>query len=258
MGGHLSRQGIVERGTYTHLSEGGKKPTPATVNRELKNILSRREIRRTLEVIKSHGGEAVYIAADVTNPKKVKEQLLNIQREFGPITGIIHGAGNLADKNLEKKSEADFDIVYHTKVTGLQAVLESVDMDVIRYLVLFSSVSGYYGKDGQADYALSNEILNKLAHAFSKNHPNAFIRSINWGPWDGGMVSPELKEFYRKFQLDVMPINEGVNFLVNELRHARTGNSQIIICPKGLDRLVTLAQEAMVKKNTATAAAIHL
>jgi len=71
--------------------------------------------------------------------------------------------------------------------------MASVDIHNLDHLVLFSSVAGFYGNVGQTDYAIANEILSKAAHQFKTNHPNTKVSAINWGAWDSGMVSGELK-----------------------------------------------------------------
>jgi len=43
------------------------------------------------------------------------------------VTGIIHGAGVLADKLIEKKTSEDFDAVCSTKINGIDALLKSIN-----------------------------------------------------------------------------------------------------------------------------------
>jgi acyl transferase domain-containing protein len=64
----------------------------------------------------------------------------------------------------------------------------------LHFLVLFSSIVGFYGNIGQSDYAIANEILNKSAHRIKNQYPNLHVISIDWGPWEAGMVTPELKK----------------------------------------------------------------
>ena len=181
-----------------------------------------------------------------TDTQKVKEKLKAATDLFGSITGVIHGAGNLADKLLEKKEESDFNIVYNPKVLGLKTIMECVPLPDIRYMLLFSSISGYFGQAGQTDYSLANEILNKFAHAFGKYSPDLFIRSINWGPWEGGMVTPSLQQQYKQLGIDVIPMKEGVDFLVDELTTPIKKNHQIIVCPRSIDTLIAKTKESYV------------
>ncbi|MFM8005399.1 MAG: KR domain-containing protein, partial [Dolichospermum sp.] len=150
-------------------------------------------------------------------------------QKFGQITGIIHGAGNLADKLIEKKTEDDFEKVYTAKVQGLENLLSCINSQELKHLVLFSSVSGFYGNIGQTDYAIANEILNKSAHLIKQYHPHCHVVAINWGGWDSGMVTPQLKKAFAERGIDIIPVEIGTQMLVNELHPAYTNDSQVVI-----------------------------
>jgi polyketide-type polyunsaturated fatty acid synthase PfaA len=243
----------LKRAILDNLQQSGKKPAPKKVEAQLKTILNRREILQTLDNISNAGGEAVYIDADITNKAQVKAKIKQAVDRLGPITGIIHGAGNLADKPLEKKTEADYDLVFQTKVKGLKTLLDCATLSQIRCVVLFSSVSGFLGQMGQADYSLANEILNKFSHAMARRYPDALIRSINWGPWDGGMVTPLLKRIYKQFDIDVISIPQGVKQFVDELADDKTENNQVIICSEGLFQM-----DAKIKDGNFSVDAVNL
>ncbi len=207
----------------------GEKPTPPMVQKKFNAISSSREIATTLQAIKQAGGQAEYLNVDVTDAIALKEQVTNSVKRFGPVTGIIHGAGNLADKRIEKKSVQDFETVYTAKVKGLENLLRCVPPNQLNYLVLFSSVVGFYGNVGQTDYAIANEILNKSAHLVKLNHPHSHVVAINWGPWDSGMVSPELKQAFAERNIETIPIDIGTEMLVDELASANQETVQVVI-----------------------------
>ncbi|MDZ4764102.1 MAG: KR domain-containing protein [Chloroflexota bacterium] len=206
----------------------GEKVTPAQIGKTVNGIVAQREIRATLDAVQQAGGAALYLDADITDPTALRERLATAAR-FGQITGILHGAGNLADKLIENKTPADFENVYAAKVAGLENLLAVVPADTLRYLVLFSSVAGFYGNVGQADYAIANEVLNKTAYRFNKLYPECHVVSINWGPWDGGMVTPQLREYFDKLNIKVIPVDVGTQMLVNELNAPSHSPVQIVI-----------------------------
>lgn len=212
-----------------NLISQGEKPTPMMVQKICNQINSSREIKNTLAAITATGAKAEYISVDVTDKVALTEKLNSVATKFGPITGIIHGAGNLADKLIEKKTSEDFEKVYTAKVEGLQNLLNCIQPQQLQHLVLFSSVTGFYGNIGQSDYAIANEILNKTAHQFKKNYPNSHVVAINWGGWDSGMVTPQLKKAFAERGIDVIPIETGAQMLVNELHPAYQNQSQVVI-----------------------------
>ena len=211
------------------LKTQGEKPTPMKVQELMNPILSNREIARTLAVLKQAGGEAEYLSVDVTDVEALRKKLSPVVKRFGPITGIIHGAGVLADKLIEKKTIGDFESVYATKVKGLEALLSCVNGNELRHLVLFSSAAGFYGNVAQSDYAIANEILNKAAHLFKRQHPDCHVRCFNWGPWDGGMVSASLKKMFTERNIQVIPIDAGTQIFVDELTSNNQNIPQVLV-----------------------------
>lgn len=197
-----------------YLRERGENLTPVRVNKLIKNVLSQREIRQTVAKISEFGGRAVYLSADITQAESLEKVL---QTEMG-ITGIIHGAGNLADKRIEKKTLADWDSVFDAKIRGLQNILAAINIQKLQHLILFSSVSSYFGNAGQTDYALANEILNKFAYSFQILYPQLQVVSIDWGPWERGMMNPILRNLYREQGVDLIPASVGSKFCQEELR----------------------------------------
>ncbi len=207
----------------------GEKPTPKRVQEMFKTLSSRREIQKTLSALEQAGSQAEYLSVDVTDAIALREKLAPVVERFGPISGIIHGAGNLADKLIDKKTEQDFAMVYNPKVKGLENLLRCVSANQLDYLVLFSSVVGFYGNAGQADYALANEILTKSAHLVKQHHPDCHVVAINWGPWDSGMVTPELKKAYAARNIEILPVEGATQMLVKELDAAHQQTAQVII-----------------------------
>lgn len=207
----------------------GTKPTPMSVQKIYNEITSNREIKETLTAIKKAGGDAKYLSVDVTDTATLKVKLSQIVVQTGAITGIIHGAGNLADKLIEKKTDADFEKVYTAKVQGLENLLNCVPPSQLQHLVLFSSVTGFYGNIGQSDYALANEILNKSAHLIKQQYPKCHVVAINWGGWDSGMVTPELKKEFARRGIDIIPVDAGTQMLVNELQPIHNDTTQVVI-----------------------------
>ena len=206
-----------------------EKPTPVMVQKEFNAISSRREIQKTLSTIEQAGGQAEYLSVDVTDVLALEEKLRAAVGRTGAVTGIIHGAGNLADKPLEKKSEQDFETIYNVLVKGLENLLSCVSVSKLDYLVLFSSVVGFYGNVGQSDYAIASEILNKSAYLVKRHQPNCHVVAINWGPWDSGMVSPELKKAFADRNIETIPIKTGTKMLVDELDTANQETVQVVI-----------------------------
>ena len=171
-------------------AELGANVTPKAVGDYYARAIAQRQIRTTMERIEKAGAKVAYYAVDVANGKQVANLLHQVQVKHGAITGLVHGAGVLADRRIDDLTIEQFDRVYATKVGGLQNFLELLDDHELKAMILFSSTTARFGRVGQVAYACANEVLNKTAAVEARRRPNARVVAINWGPWDGGMVTP--------------------------------------------------------------------
>ncbi|WP_279384587.1 SDR family NAD(P)-dependent oxidoreductase [Geotalea toluenoxydans] len=177
------------------------------------------------------GGKAAYHSVDIRDAGQVRNLLAGIRQKHGQIRGLVHGAGVLADRLIVDKSIDQFAMVYGTKVDGLHSLLSATAEDELRFIALFSSTTGRFGRIGQVDYAVANEVLNKLAQAEMRKRPGCRVVSINWGPWDGGMVTPSLKKVFAGEGIGLIGLAAGGDFLVREI--AATGSPVEVVAIAG-------------------------
>ena len=204
----------LKSAAIAHIIATGQKPTPKQVDALVWPVQSSIEINTALEAFANVGASAEYVSMDVTDTSAINKALAGKNEQ---ITGLIHGAGVLADKHIQDKTLSELARVYGTKVNGLKAVLTALDASKIKLLAMFSSAAGFYGNTGQSDYAMSNDILNKAALQFTARHPQAKVMSFNWGPWDGGMVNPALKKMFTDRGVYVIPLKAGAELFATQL-----------------------------------------
>ena len=196
----------------------GETLTPRELGARVRKVLAVSEINATLAALRAAGAKAEYYAVDVTDHEAVGKTLGEVREKWGPITGVIHGAGVLADRLIKEKTSEEFNRVFHTKINGLRALMDATSSDPLSQLVLFSSVAARAGNRGQCDYAMANEILNKAAVAEAASRgEKCSVKSFNWGPWAGGMVTPELERQFNARGIPLIPMEEGARRLVFEL-----------------------------------------
>ncbi len=201
---------------------------PKAAGEQCGKLLAAREIRAQLNRFEAAGSRAAYYSADIRDVKAVGEALALIRKELGPVRGLVHGAGVLADKLLLDKTDEQFSSVFDTKVTGLRNILTALDLSKLKALALYSSSTARFGRTGQCDYAMANEVLNKTARLLARRLPDCRVASFNWGPWDGGMVNDGLKALFAKEGVGVIGLEEGGRFLVNELS-LRGGPAEVVV-----------------------------
>jgi acyl transferase domain-containing protein/NAD(P)-dependent dehydrogenase (short-subunit alcohol dehydrogenase family) len=196
---------------------GNGNGVPKGVGEQYRQIAAGREVRQALTRIEAAGGRVVYRTVDVRDAAVVAEVLAAVRGEFGPIRGLVHGAGVLADARIEDKTAEQFRRVWDTKVVGLRNLLAGLDPDELRALVLFSSSTARFGRAGQADYAAANEVLNKTAQAYARRLHACRVLAVNWGPWDGGMVTSGLKKIFHSEGIGLISPQDGADYLIGEL-----------------------------------------
>ena len=201
---------------------------PKAAGEQCRAILAAREIRAQLNRFEAAGSRAAYYSADIRDAGAVREALAKVKKDLGPVRGLVHGAGVLADKLILDKTDEQFDSVFDTKVAGLRNLLSALDLSALKALALYSSSTARFGRTGQCDYAMANEVLNKTARLLARRLPGCRVTSFNWGPWDGGMVNDGLKALFAKEGVGVIGLEEGGRFLVNELAFA-DGPAEVVV-----------------------------
>jgi NAD(P)-dependent dehydrogenase (short-subunit alcohol dehydrogenase family) len=173
--------------------------------------------------------EVHYFSVDVRDAAAVRLVLNRVRSKLGPIRGVIHGAGVIADRKIEDKTFEHFDAVYSTKVAGLRSLLDAVHADELKVLALFSSSTGRFGRAGQIDYAVANEVLNKMAQHEARRRPGCRVAAINWGPWAGGMVTPALRGIFESEGIGLIPLQGGAEHLVREISTGQDRAVEVVV-----------------------------
>jgi hypothetical protein len=222
------RQLVIER---FPLDNPGIRPKPAEIERAVNTALAHQEITATIEAIQGAGGRVSYVPCDVRDSLRLKTIIASSEQELGLITGFVHGAGNIADKKIQRKTVEDYEQVFSTKIDGLAACLNCLPPDRLKYLILFSSVAGYFGNSGQSDYAMANEVLNKFSHYFRRQYPHCQTISLNWGLWDGGsMASEPIRKVFTNIGLSLIPMDIGTQYFCELFSNQPAAHpSQVII-----------------------------
>ncbi|MFP4421979.1 MAG: SDR family NAD(P)-dependent oxidoreductase [Desulfococcaceae bacterium] len=223
----LTAEAEMKRAIFSNWTDG--KPKPADVESAYRAYRGAREIQETLEKLRAAGANAIYRSADVRDPAGVRAAVGEARDAFGPVRTVIHGAGRLADRLIVEKTPEQFAAVFDTKVRGMEALLAAVSDDPLRYLLIFSSVAARSGNRGQVDYAMANEALNKMARREARQRPDCRVISFNWGPWDGGMVSPALKKEFIRKGVGLIPVADGVQAMLAEMAGEPGGEVEMVI-----------------------------
>ena len=217
----------VYKAVTEHLRSNGA-AEPRLIREQAAALMAAREIRDTITAVQTAGSAVRYLRADVTDRQAVIAALDAVRTDWGPVTGLIHGAGIIADRKITEKTDEQFDAVFNTKVTGLANLLAAVSSDPLRLLCVFSSVAARFGNPGQYDYAAANEVATRMALAEGARRPGLRVRVLAWGLWAGGMVDESLAAHFHATGTGLIPLAIGAQAFVDELR-APAGPGEVVL-----------------------------
>ncbi|KCZ53124.1 hypothetical protein HY3_00130 [Hyphomonas pacifica] len=207
----------------------GLKPALPDIDRQAKVLLASAEIRQTLNAIETAGAEAVYLRTDVSDADGLKHAMQDAVAQYGPVTGLIHGAGVLADSLADKKTPEDVQRVFLPKVEGLLSILACLDISRLRHVGLFSSAAAVFGNVGQSDYAMANAWLNAVARELSHQLSDAIVKSFCWGPWEGGMVDDTLAAHFAQRGIQLISLEDGARIFADQILFGEPSETELVI-----------------------------
>ena len=206
----------------------GRGVAPADLERVYQTVKREREIRENMANLRRSGANVEYAQIDVRDVRAMAEALGRWRAKFGPLKGLVHGAGVIHDKLLRDKTPESFDRVVGTKLDGALTLARLVEPDSLKFAAFFSSVAGRFGNRGQADYAAANDVLNKLALWLDRRWAGRVVSMI-WGPWSGvGMVS-DLEGHLGRQGFGMIDPADGRTRLGDELVSGRKGDVEVIV-----------------------------
>lgn len=192
-------------------------------------VSAQAEVQTNLQRMRDAGARVHYMSVDVADSTGLSAAVEQVERRFGYIRGIVHGAGIVEDALLRDKDWQSFERVMDTKISPVEVLIQKVDQSQLRFVAFFSSTAARYGNRGQCDYASANETLNKLAVWLNGIWP-AHVISVLWGPWEPGtgMVGPALGRYFESRGVRVISRSDAVAAFVRELRGHRKQDVEVV------------------------------
>ncbi len=154
-------------------SEHGAKVVIVDVNQEAGD--------QVVQEIKNSGGAASFIKTDISNSNAVNEMVDSVVEEHGRIDILINNAGILADAQLVKMTEEQWDRVIGINLKGVFLVGQAVaqvmkEKENGGVIVNTSSVVGLYGNFGQSNYVASKAGVIGMTKTWARELGKSGIR----------------------------------------------------------------------------------
>ncbi|MEU0931679.1 type I polyketide synthase, partial [Streptomyces malaysiensis] len=126
------------------------------------------------------GARVRSVSCDLTD----RAALAALLDETGPLTGVVHTAGALADATVDHLDADALATTFAPKADAAWWLHELTQDQNLTLFMVFSSVAGVLGNAGQANYAAANSFLDALiTHRRRHGLPGT---SLAWGSWERG------------------------------------------------------------------------
>ncbi len=167
---------------------------------------------RVVEEIRSLGGEAIALQADVSDEAQVTAMTARLIEEWRRVDILVNNAGVRQDRLAMRMTAEEWESVVSVNLKGAYLCAKAVLPQMVRQrrgrIINMSSVVGLAGNPGQANYAASKAGLVGLTKSVAKEvaRRNITVNALAPGYIVTGMVE-ELSEDLKQQVLSRIPMN---------------------------------------------------
>lgn len=135
----------------------------------------------TARSIEARGGEALPFRVDVTDKASIRKMVEVVHERYGRIDVLVNNAGIVADAQVKKMTDDQFDRVIDINLKGTynctKAVVDIMLEQQSGVILNASSIVGLYGNYGQTNYAASKSAVIGMVKTWARELGRRGIRS---------------------------------------------------------------------------------
>lgn len=150
----------------------------------LKGDTSLADKLKSIQELEVLGAQVLVSSLLLTDKQDVQKFVIDVKREFGKITALIHGAGvtNRENPAFIRKSEQEIEEIASIKTVAVDIIYECLKEEELKFFIMFSSVASAVPSlgTGQTDYAMANAYMDYFAQSRRDKFP---VLSIQWANW---------------------------------------------------------------------------
>jgi 3-oxoacyl-[acyl-carrier protein] reductase len=139
-------------------------------------------VEAVVEEVRHSGGDAIGFEVDVTDRASIDRMVQGVMERHGRIDTLVNNAGIVADAQLKKMSDAQFDRVIDINLKGTYNCARAVVAIMIGQksgvILNASSVVGLYGNFGQTNYAASKFGVIGMVKTWARELGRSGIRAV--------------------------------------------------------------------------------
>ena len=122
----------------------------------------------------------VYHSVDLTDAAAMGAAMERVRTEHERVDLLLHAGGLEISRLLPDKERREYDLVFDVKADGWFNLLKGLGDMPIASAVVFSSVAGRFGNNGQTDYSAANDLLCKYASHLRSTGGGTLGVAIDW------------------------------------------------------------------------------
>jgi 3-oxoacyl-[acyl-carrier protein] reductase len=202
------------------------------------NSRSEEEDNSVRKLIEKEGGSAIFIQADISNPKDVENLFQETVDTFGTVDILVNNAGVHNPKDFFDLTKEDWEKVFSVNLIGMflcsqQAAKIMMDHKCGK-IINTASVRGlpHCGRPGNIDYSASKAgVINFTKSLAKKLAPNIQVNAVAPGPTDTEMnnwTKEDLKRTYAGRLLQPEEIAKVIFFLASDAPSSLTGEVIVV------------------------------
>jgi NAD(P)-dependent dehydrogenase (short-subunit alcohol dehydrogenase family) len=208
----------------------GEKPTPVAIDRQIMAVERSDAALRAIESVEGAGGRALWRSANLLDAEAIAGIVDEIRQAGGRIDVLVHAGGIEISRRIEEKEAKEFDLVFDIKADGFFSLLKAAEGMPVAAVVVFSSVAGRFGNEGQTDYSAANNLLCTMSSALRRTRPRTRAVAIDWTAWSGiGMATRgSIPQVMAAAGISMLPPESGIPTVRRELV-AGGGSGEVVV-----------------------------
>lgn len=169
------------------------------------------DLNKTVEKLKSLGGNAIAVQLDVSNLSNFKSAIDYTIKKFEKIDILVNNAGIVKDNLILRMKEEDWDSVIDVNLKGTFNGVKSVTPYMMKKkygrIINISSVSGLMGNYGQINYSAAKSGIIGLTKTTARElaSRNITVNAVAPGYIQTDMVS-DLNDKFKDELLKMIPL----------------------------------------------------
>ena len=180
------------------------------------------EMTQNMNKLRQCGAEVEYHICDMRSWDDVSRFVDNLDQKGETITGVINGAlYDGVDCALLETPLLEIQNGLNTKLIGNIVLLEKLAKQPLDFYVVFGSVSGRFGGNGQTLYTAANDCLVKLLGQYQRKYPKCRFWCTEWGAWSQTGISwrPNMRGLHIMAGTVFISPEEGTQHFLREFEH---------------------------------------